>query len=190
MKIFVISDIHGSFIALEKALEKFEKEKADYLLICGDYLNHGPRNAIPEGYNTMETVRLLNQHKEKILAVRGNCDSEVDQMILEFPILSDYLTIILNNANRVFVHHGHLFAEEYFSKFLNEKNIIVSGHSHIPVLETKKIDNKEFTFLNPGSISIPKGGSLGSYGVIEEIGSKLSLKICELSGNVVKSIDI
>ena len=190
MKIFVISDIHGSLVALEKALEAFNKEKADYLLICGDFLNHGPRNAIPEGYNTMETVKVLNQYKEKILAVRGNCDSEVDQMILEFPMLPDYLTIILNNGNRIFVHHGHLYTEEYFSKFLTEKNIILSGHTHIPELEIKKINNKNFIIMNPGSISIPKGVSLASYGIIEEEGSKIKLKICELSGNVVKSIDI
>ena len=95
MKLFIISDIHGSLIAFEKALNQFEKENADYLVICGDFLNHGPRNNIPAGYDTKKLAEKLNSYKEKIIGIRGNCDSEVDQMILDFPMMAPFSNIFL-----------------------------------------------------------------------------------------------
>ena len=135
MKLFIISDIHGSLIAFEKALNQFEKENADYLVICGDFLNHGPRNNIPAGYDTKKLAEKLNSYKDKIIGIRGNCDSEVDQMILDFPMMAPFSNIFLETKHRVFVHHGHLFSENELRNFLSEKSIVVSGHTHVPVLE-------------------------------------------------------
>lgn len=161
MKIMVVSDIHGSKTAMEHALDLFGEENADTLVCCGDFLNHGPRNALPEGYDTKATAALLNAHKERIRCVRGNCDSEVDQMMLEFPCLNEHLQMAVQKDVRsflpVFIHHGHKEPPPLPRGFL-----IVSGHTHIPVLEKRD----GFFFLNPGSISIPKGGSEASYALI------------------------
>ena len=103
MKYLVISDIHGSAESLEKALDCFGKQ-ADYLLLCGDYLNHGPRNPLPEGWNPKQVASVLNENKERIICVRGNCDAEVDEMVLEFPCLAAYTTVFDSNI-RIFVNH-------------------------------------------------------------------------------------
>ena len=134
MKIFVISDIHGSIYYLEKALECFEKEEADYILILGDILYHGPRNPLPKDYNPRLVAEKLNLYKDKIIALRGNCDSEVDQMLLEFPIMSDFTNLFLGDK-RIFATHGHLFAEEKLP--IGEGNILISGHTHLPLAEKK-----------------------------------------------------
>ena len=139
----------------------FERENADYLVICGDYLNHGPRNPIPEGYDPQQLARLLNTRKTKILAVRGNCDSEVDQMLLEFPCMGDSL-IFFTGTRRCFVTHGHIFSEDKLPP-LSAGDIFISGHTHIQVLK----EEKGLVFLNPGSPSIPKGNSFAGYAIIE-----------------------
>jgi predicted phosphodiesterase len=136
MKIFVISDIHGSIYYLDKALECFKNEKADYILILGDILYHGPRNPLPKDYNPKLVAEKLNLYKEKIIALRGNCDSEVDQMLLEFPIMSEKLPIA-------------------------EGDITISGHTHLPLAEKEDI-----YIFNPGSIALPKGGNPNSYGIL------------------------
>lgn len=161
MKLFFISDIHGSIYYLEKALEKFNNEKADYLVILGDALYHGPRNALPKEYNPKAVCELLNQYKDKIIAVRGNCDSEVDQMIINYPMMSDY-SIILYNNKRLFLTHGHIFNKDNLPN-LSENDVIIHGHTHVPVAE--KLE-KVF-LINPGSISIPKENNPPSYGVLE-----------------------
>ena len=186
MKLFIISDIHGSLLAFEKSLNQFKNENADFIVICGDYLNHGPRNNIPEGYDTKKLAEQLNINKEKIIGVRGNCDSEVDQMMLDFPVLAPISNIILPNGTRVFVHHGHLYSEEDCQKLLPKNSIIVSGHTHVPVLEKKQ----ELIFLNPGSISIPKGFSKAGYAIIDASEKSVNLSIHTLEGEVLKSIDI
>ncbi|MGL5961019.1 MAG: phosphodiesterase, partial [Cetobacterium sp.] len=127
MKIFVISDIHGSSYFLKKALEAFHKEKADQILILGDELYHGPRNPLPIDYNPKEVVEILNKYKEKIIAVRGNCDSEVDQMLLEYPIMSDY-SIIFLNGKKIFATHGHIYNEDKMPN-LSAGNILIYGHT-------------------------------------------------------------
>lgn len=168
MKYFIISDIHGSSTALTNILKIFETEKADILVICGDFLNHGPRNKIPEGYNPQEVAQMLNKIKNKIICVRGNCDSEVDQMLLDFPCLDSSTTIFTNFSNnkyiRFFIHHGHLYTENQLKEKLEKKTIIISGHTHIPLI--KEEDN--YYFLNPGSISIPKANSQQCYAIIED----------------------
>ena len=162
MKFFILSDIHGSASAFERAAHAFEKEGADYLVVCGDYLNHGPRNPIPEGYDPQRAAKLLNGYKNRILAVRGNCDSEVDQMLLEFPCAGDYL-VFFSGSRRFFVTHGHLWNEKNLPPLL-PGDVFISGHTHVPVLEER--DGR--VFLNPGSPSIPKDGSEPGYAIIDD----------------------
>lgn len=180
MKFFILSDIHGSATAFERAMSAFEREKADYLVICGDYLNHGPRNTIPEGYDPQRTAQMINAYKIRILAVRGNCDSEVDQMLLEFPCAGDYL-MFFTGRRRCFVTHGHLWNEQHLPPLL-AGDIFISGHTHIPVLE----ERNGFILLNPGSPSIPKGGSEPGYAIIEET----SVVLKNLDGDEIKRVKL
>lgn len=158
MKYYIVSDIHGSSKNIKKVLEYFD-EDGDYLLILGDILYHGPRNDIPENYEPKEVIQLLNERKDKILAVRGNCDGEVDQMVLNFPITSDYLMFPFDEY-KIFMTHGHLYKEFLW---MNENDVILSGHTHIPV--AKKEDGK--IFLNPGSVSIPKMNHVPSFAILD-----------------------
>ncbi|MDC7239869.1 MAG: phosphodiesterase, partial [Spirochaetales bacterium] len=159
MKIMVISDIHGKAPALKKVLDIYREESFERLLILGDILYHGPRNPLPEGYAPAEVVELLNPLKTEILAARGNCDSEVDQMLLEFPIMGDSAQLQLGTL-RLVLTHGHLEAPRVAAPLAGELRL--SGHTHIPVLDTVE----GVTFFNPGSISLPKGGNPPSYGII------------------------
>ncbi len=182
MKIFVISDIHGSVSAFEKACECFYREKAEIMLICGDFLNHGPRNPIPEGYNPPVLAQKLNELKSRIACVKGNCDGEVDQMLIEFSVLDPTCQLFLPcfgfakpgrtpkgsgldfvPNGRIFVHHGHRLTNQQAAELTDEGTIIVSGHTHVPVLEAQ---NKRI-YLNPGSITLPKGQSAPGYATIE-----------------------
>lgn len=190
MRLFVISDIHGSNFYFEKILNLFEKEKADFMIICGDYLNHGPRNPLPKDYAPKIVAEKLNSIKDKIIGVQGNCDSEVDQMLLEFPIMSSTANVLLPTGNRVFIHHGHSYSENNVEKFVSDKTIVVSGHTHIPKLEIKNYENgKQLLFLNPGSISIPKEESSPCYGLIENLNDFLTIKIISIEGEILKSVD-
>lgn len=162
MKIFFMSDIHGSSHFLNKAIECYKKEGAQYMVILGDALYHGPRNHIPMGYNPKEVAEKLNFYRNNIIAVRGNCDSEVDQMLINYPMMSDYNTIFLNNR-RIFLTHGHLYNKDNMPPLV-EGDIFIYGHTHIPLIETFN----GITMINPGSISIPKGESENSYGILEE----------------------
>ena len=180
MKIFVISDIHGSSYYLKKALEAYAKEKADYLLILGDELYHGPRNPLPQDYNPKEVSEILNKYKEKIIAVRGNCDSEVDQMLLEYPLMSDY-SILFINSKRIFATHGHIYNEDKLPN-LSEGDIFIYGHTHLPVA---KYENNLY-ILNPGSITLPKGGNKNSYGLFENN----SFYVKDLNGEIIKEIGL
>ena len=180
MKIFFISDIHGSLFYLEKALQCYNEENANYIVILGDALYHGPRNPLPEGYNPQGVANLLNQYKDKIIAIRGNCDSEVDQMLIEYPMMSDY-SIVLCNERRLFLTHGHIYNEDNLPA-LNEGDVLVQGHTHIPVA---KKHNKIYIF-NPGSISLPKENNPNSYGILLDN----LFQIKDLEGNVIKELTI
>ena len=190
MRLFVISDIHGSDFYFEKILSLFKKSHADFMIICGDYLNHGPRNSLPKDYAPKIVAEKLNTIKDKIIGVQGNCDSEVDQMLLEFPMMSSTANVLLPTGNRIFIHHGHSFRESDVENFLDDKAIVISGHTHIPKLEIKEYENgKNILFLNPGSISIPKEESKPCYGIIENLNDFLTIKIISIEGEILKSID-
>lgn len=161
MKLMFLSDIHGSVFYAKQALEIFEKEEADYLIVLGDILYHGPRNPLPKDYDPKEVSQLLNEYSEKIIAVRGNCDSEVDQMMLDFPIMSDYSTVFYNEK-RIFVTHGHIYNKTNIPK-ISKGDVFISGHTHIPVAE----ERDEIFMLNPGSITLPKQNNPNSYAVLE-----------------------
>ena len=157
MKYLIASDIHGSALCCEKLLKAFKAEQADKIILLGDILYHGPRNDLPEGYNPKEVIAMLNPLKSKILAVRGNCDCEVDQMVLEFPILADYAVLSAGEA-LIYITHGHKFNSENLPP-INENDILLHGHTHIPVIEKYSTH----TYINPGSVSIPKENSPKSY---------------------------
>ncbi len=162
MKWFVASDIHGSAFYTEQLLEALEREKADKILLLGDILYHGPRNDLPEGYAPKKVIPMLNNLKEKILCVRGNCDSEVDQMVLEFPIMADYAVITSGNEV-IYATHGHVHNNKSLPP-MNKGEILLHGHNHVPVCQ--KLDTH--IYINPGSVSIPKEDAPHSYMIIED----------------------
>lgn len=157
MKWLIASDIHGSAYYCQKLIEAYKTENADKLLLLGDLLYHGPRNDLPKEYNPKQVLKMLNDIKSEILCVKGNCDGDVDQMVLEFPILAEY-AIISIDKNIIFATHGHKINVEH-PPALKNGDILLYGHTHIPKCE--KYD--EFTYLNPGSVSIPKENSAHSY---------------------------
>lgn len=178
MKLFFISDIHGSIYYLKKALEFFNEEKADYLVILGDILYHGARNPLPQEYSPKEVIDHINSYSDRIIAVRGNCDSEVDEMVLDFPIMATYSNI-LYNKRRLFLTHGHIYNEVKLPN-LRPGDILIHGHTHI--LRADKKDN--IYILNPGSITLPKENNPQTYGVLDDD----IFMIKDLEGNVVKEI--
>ncbi|MDD2447701.1 MAG: phosphodiesterase [Tissierellia bacterium] len=178
MKLFFISDIHGSIYYLNKALDRFKKEEADYIVILGDILYHGARNPLPLEYEPKKVIELINSYADKIIAVRGNCDSEVDEMVIDFPIMSTYSNILYNNR-RLFLTHGHIYNENNMPK-LNEGDVFIYGHYHIP--RADKVEG--IYFINPGSITLPKENSPNTYGLLED--NVFSIK--DLEGNKFKEI--
>jgi putative phosphoesterase len=161
MKLMIASDIHGSAYYCEKLFSAFADEQPDRLVLLGDLLYHGPRNDLPRGYAPKAVAAMLNAHAEKILCVRGNCEAEVDQMILDFPVLSDSC-LIFADGRTIFVTHGHLYHEAKLPP-LARGDILLSGHTHIP----KAVAADGVLCVNPGSVSIPKEGSTHSYMVYE-----------------------
>ncbi|MDD7293000.1 MAG: phosphodiesterase [Clostridiaceae bacterium] len=161
MKWFIASDIHGSAYCCKMMLERYKEEKADRLLLLGDILYHGPRNDLPLCYAPKEVIAMLSEKGSETLSVRGNCDCEVDQMVLPFPVLADY-TVLDTGSRLIFATHGHLFSP---SRPLPMKkgDILLSGHTHVPRCE----ETDGLVFLNPGSVSIPKEGSVRSYMTLE-----------------------
>ncbi|MBR5452741.1 MAG: phosphodiesterase [Clostridia bacterium] len=162
MKWLIASDIHGSAMYTRQLLEAFEAEGADRLILLGDILYHGPRNDLPAGYAPKEVIELLNGMKDKILAVRGNCDTEVDQMVLSFPVLADYAILPLGDR-LVYMTHGHVYNLSALPP-LTEGDILLHGHTHVPAC----VEEKGVRYLNPGSVSIPKEASPHSYMTLED----------------------
>ena len=151
MKFLIASDIHGSAYYCEKLLEAFEREQADKLLLLGDILYHGPRNNLPHGHDPKAVIAMLNAVSSKILCVRGNCDTEVDQMVLDFPIMAEHCILQLGERT-IFATHGHHFTEKNPPAFA-QGSILLTGHTHIPACNV----HDTFVYCNPGSTSLPKG---------------------------------
>lgn len=157
MKWMIASDIHGSAYYGNELFMAYKREKADRLLLLGDILYHGPRNDLPKEYAPKKIIALLNEHKQDILCVRGNCDTEVDQMVLEFPILSDYC-VVADEERLIYATHGHHYNEENLPP-LHKGDILLCGHTHVP----KCTEHEDFIYMNPGSVSIPKEESWHGY---------------------------
>ena len=181
MKLMIASDIHGSAYYCQKMLQAFDREQADRLLLLGDLLYHGPRNDLPRDYAPKEVIALLNARKQQIFCVRGNCDTEVDQMVLEFPILADYCLLPLGD-HIIFATHGHRYHKNALPP-MQPGDILLHGHTHIPAYEPFGEHN---LYLNPGSISIPKENSAHSYLLLDE--TQLAWK--DLSGMVYHQLSL
>ncbi len=162
MKLMIASDLHGSAYCCRKMLERFAIEKPARLLLLGDLLYHGPRNDLPQEYNPKEVIALLNENSQRLTAVRGNCDAEVDQMVLDFPIMAEYCIIDsgINEKNSplIFATHGHIFGEQNPLN-VSKGDILLCGHTHVPACKV----HENFIYMNPGSVSIPKENSCRSY---------------------------
>ena len=162
MKWMIASDLHGSAYYCRKMLEAFEREGADRLFLLGDLLYHGPRNDLPREYAPKEVIPLLNGKKEKLLCVRGNCDAEVDQMVLEFPVLADYAVLPVGRR-LIYATHGHIYHVNNLPP-LTPGDVLLHGHTHVPAWTEFGQGN---LYLNPGSVSIPKENSPHSYMTLE-----------------------
>lgn len=180
MKYMFASDIHGSAYFCRKTLEAYEKSGAGRLILLGDILYHGPRNELPREYDPKEVFAMLNEYKDQIYAVRGNCDSEVDQMVLEFPIMADYALLAFNDRT-IYATHGHVYNEETLPP-MQPGDILIHGHTHLPVAEPMG----DCYLLNPGSVSLPKEGNPSSYGILD--GSIFT--IYDFDGGKVKEITL
>ncbi len=178
MKILIISDIHGSSYYAEKIKEINEKEQPEQIILLGDLYYHGPRNDLTEEYNPMKVAGILNDLKDKIRAVRGNCDAEVDEMISDFKF-EQYIQIKVNGKN-VFFSHGHVYNMDNIPN--KEIEIMFYGHYHIGFIE----EENGIIFANPGSISLPKNNSHHSYIIFDD--NKIVLK--NINGEVIKEKDL
>ena len=174
MKVMIISDIHGSAKYLKKVLDIYHEEKCEKLLILGDILYHGPRNDLPELYNPKECIKLLNPMKDEILTVKGNCDAEVDEMVLDFPI-PVFRRFSLCGFDLYLTHGHHVNPEHPID--LPKGTVVLFGHSHVHEIT----DVNGVIFINPGSISIPKGDKINSFGIMEDN----SIKIMDLEKNIL-----
>lgn len=174
MKWMIASDLHGSAYYCRKMLEAFEREGADRLFLLGDLLYHGPRNDLPREYAPKEVIPLLNGKREKLLCVRGNCDAEVDQMVLEFPVLADYAVLPVGQR-LIYATHGHIYHVKNLPP-LAPGDVLLHGHTHVPAWTEFGQGN---LYLNPGSVSIPKENSPHSYMTLE--GNTMQWKVLESS---------
>ena len=163
MKWMIASDIHGSAHYCSKLIEAYKAEKAERLLLLGDVLYHGPRNDLPEEYAPKRVIEMLNAMKDDIFAVRGNCESEVDQMVLEFPVLAEYALIPVGDR-LIYAVHGHNYNEKNLPP-LHKGDILLNGHTHVP----KCVEHDDYIYMNPGSVSIPKENSHHGYMILEDI---------------------
>ena len=180
MKLLVASDIHGSAYYCRKLLEAREREGTPRMLLLGAILYHVLRNDLPKDYAPKDDIAMLNPLKDELYCVRGNCEAEVDQMVLEFPVLADYCLIPLG-SRMIFCTHGHIFNENHLPP-MKKGDILLHGHTHVP--RTDYVDGH--WILNPGSVSIPKGGSVQGYATLED--DVFTLK--EMDGTVIRSVQL
>lgn len=177
MKYLIVSDIHGSLPRLEKVIHFFHANGYDMMVILGDIANYGPRNGLPEGIDAMGVADSLNALADRVVAVRGNCDSEVDQMLLKFPCMSGY-NILVAEGKRIFLTHGHKYNEEKRTPL--GIDALFYGHTHLWKLE-RNADG--ILVCNTGSITFPKGGNVPTFATIEE---DMTVNVRDLDGNVLK----
>ena len=176
MKLLIASDIHGDLDSMQKLLSAFKSEGAERLLLLGDLLYHGPRNDLPSTYAPKAVIELLNANKNNIMTVRGNCDTEVDQMVLDFPILADYIYLSLDGLG-IFATHGHHHNTQTPLP-LRKGEILLHGHTH--VLKCEEFGDENF-YLNPGSVALPKENNPRTYMVYEN--RRFTVK--DFEGNVI-----
>lgn len=180
MRYMFASDIHGSAYYCEMTLDAFGQSGADRLILLGDLLYHGPRNDLPKDYAPKKVIDMFNRHRDRILAVRGNCDSEVDQMVLDFPMMADYSLLALNGKT-IYATHGHVYNEERRPPMC-PGDVLIHGHTHLPVARAME----DCYLLNPGSVSLPKEGNPNSYGMLDN----RVFTIWDFDGNKVKEIEL
>ena len=159
VKLLIASDIHGSAQYCELLLNKFVQEGAEKLILLGDLLYHGARNDLPQGYSPKQVTAMLNGMRNKILCVQGNCDSLVDAMVLQFPIMADY-AVLFWRGKMCYLTHGH--RQENLP--LQPGDLLFCGHTHIPAFESRD----GYTYINPGSVSLPKENSAHAYMLLDE----------------------
>lgn len=180
MKYMIASDIHGSAYYCRLLLDEYKKSGASRLILLGDILYHGPRNDLPRDYEPKQVISMLNGIKDQIYCVRGNCDTEVDQMVLEFPVLADYGLVLVDGLT-IYITHGHIYHKDHLPPIQNG-DILLHGHTHILTAEREG----DITILNPGSVSIPKGGNPPTYGVLED----QVFSILDFEGNKLKEMNL
>ena len=161
MKILFASDIHGSECYAKKLVDKYCELNCNKMILLGDILYHGPRNDLPQGYNPKGVITLLNAMSDEILCVRGNCEAEVDQMVLDFSCMSDSM-IMYEKGRMLFITHGHLFNKENPPK-LKSGDVLIHGHTHVQTVE--RFGNN--IYINPGSVSIPKEDNPPTFMIYE-----------------------
>lgn len=172
MKYLIASDLHGSSYYVSKLESRIVKENPDNILLLGDLLYHGPRNYLPEEYDTMKVIDILNKYKDRIIAVRGNCDAEVDQMVLEFPIMDNYKLIEVDGL-KLYLTHGHINDMVPY-----QDGILIHGHTHVYELSP--------TYINPGSVSLPKVHEEHTYIIYEN----RTFRLYDIDGNLLKEMKI
>ena len=177
MKWMIASDIHGSAYYCSRLIEAYKTEQAERLLLLGDVLYHGPRNDLPRDYAPKKVIEMLNAMKDDIFAVRGNCESEVDQMVLQFPVLAEYALIPAGDS-LIYAVHGHNYNEKNLPP-LHKGDILLNGHTHVP----KCVEHDDYVYMNPGSVSIPKEDSHHGYMIFED-----NVFICKDLDGEVKNI--
>ena len=182
MKIMFASDIHGDIACARRMIEVYEREGAERLCLLGDLLYHGPRNDLPENYAPKEVIALLNGRRNELLCVRGNCDTEVDQMVLEFPILADYATLFVDGITMLLTH-GHNYNTEKQPP-MKAGDILICGHTHVLKIEEFGDEN---VYINPGSVTLPKENNPCSYMIYED--RAFRIKTLD-NGEIIKEIKI
>jgi len=166
MKFFVASDIHGDSYWAKRVIDAFIESKSDKLVLLGDILYHGPRNDLPSHYEPKKVIELFNAIADKIIAVRGNCDTEVDQMVLKFPILADYIYLV-DEGTVFFVTHGHIYNPMNHPSVMPEGAVLLTGHTHVAEdIMWEYEDGRKIRYMNPGSPSITKEDTKPSYIII------------------------
>lgn len=166
MRYFIASDLHGSLYYAKLLWEAYEREKADKMIFLGDMLYHGPRNDLPRDYQPKAVISLMNDRKEEMLCVRGNCEADVDQMVLQFPVMAEYAIFTQPNKaggeSMIFATHGHVFNEGNVP-MLKKGDVLLHGHTHVSVCR----EHEDYIYMNPGSLSIPKEGTAHGYMIME-----------------------